>query len=1569
LFLVVFWHIQKVGSIFADCLYRTRYSSSKQQPFPMNRILLLLLSVISFNLSAKTPAFYPIERPTAILSDTVPPVIQCPASETFFIGVFACDTILNYSVTATDDQGPAIVIQLSGPASGSVFPIGTSTCVFLATDLAGNTATCSFTFTVMEQAINIPICKDILYAVMDANCNYTITPQAALQGGPYGCPSRYLVEVDKTIPFGNGPWLPASFGPNDVGKTYQARVTDTKNNNKCWGNVQILDNTGPTLVCENITVSCKQDNVGPFFLRDSLGIVTGVPTATDACGNVTFLGHTDSTANFNCLQPYTAIVYRRWQANDQNGNTSTCLQTITMHRHTLNELQIPADVTLMCPNDDDSPEVTGQPFVIFQGHRYEMENAALCELTAFYTDAPITIACGNTHIRRIWRRFDFCTGVEDGPFVQNIYLMDETGPILNCPGTFVVTANSDSCRGMVDLPDVVLNDHCSQLISFQAFWMDEGLSKTLMGSLGDFMGNDPLSFDTLGIMGSISLPVGTTVITYVAEDSCGNASDCIFNLLVTNMEPPMARCDSLTTVQLLEDGFLSISAATFDDGSTDDCSPISFKVRFQNIGECLFEAVWNDSLRFCCLNLLDTLDAMLRVYDVPVPPGVVSEDFGEGNFSDCSFKIIVEDPNPPSCIAPANVTVSCADFDPGLESYGAVFNASCLVDSLSVEVDYTNFDTLCVEGNIVRIFKVYDAAGNIGACAQAVTVNYVQEYFVKFPDDVIVSQCSSNGLYGEPVLGNQFCERFQVTYTDELFTVVPDACYKIERTWHITNDCRFDPNQSLITVPNPNPNSINNHPDNLPGPIVSDCNALSPWVSSNVKINPSDPQATNYCVFWSDSANGYKYKQIIKIIDGMVPTGTFVTPSCSNQTWNTQNNPQFWNEMYWNDPTLETHDLCEEPTEISFTGTDNCTDQEVSIDYLLFLDLDYDGIRETVVNSNNLGMNGLGWNNVRYNNLNTPNFLGGTPREFDGRPVPADEKMGFAIETTTSGSTKTARVSWNTQSQPNIHTAPLLPHGSHRIKWFVTDGCGNNKEYEYNFTVRDCRPPNVVCLDSISVNMLPNNNLQINATDLLDYAEDNCTPTDKIILSIRKCGLGTGFPLDGLSNPITNVSFSCSELGDQCVEVWAIDKAGNADFCEATVHITDNTDICTPSNSTGRIITELGQGVGDVGIELKSIPLSPPLGVITTTDTSGYYNISGLFSLPPASRSIFPQRDDNPLNGVTTFDLVLISQHILSISPLNSPYKMIAADANKSGSITSFDIVEFRKLILGIYTEMPNNTSWRFVDSSFVFPNPQNPFQTSFPDTIPITNPIPFNFIAIKVGDINNTVSPNAQSPATERFEGTVYLDSEDRSIQEGEVLELLFRASERLDGCQFSMELDGLEILDILPGADMGREHFAYFPAKSTLTAAWEQGGQASFILKIQAHQSGSLRDMLRLSNHITPTEAYLYAQQPHNAQPGIKQHLALRFGKESSAFELFQNQPNPFAAKTAVTFQLPEASTATLTVFDGNGSVLWSKTADWPAGLNTVAVDLSGMGAAGVLYYKLETPERSAVRKMIRI
>ncbi len=142
-------------------------------------------------------------------------------------------------------------------------------------------------------------------------------------------------------------------------------------------------------------------------------------------------------------------------------------------------------------------------------------------------------------------------------------------------------------------------------------------------------------------------------------------------------------------------------------------------------------------------------------------------------------------------------------------------------------------------------------------------------------------------------------------------------------------------------------------------------------------------------------------------------------------------------------------------------------------------------------------------------------------------------------------------------------------------------------------------------------------------------------------------------------------------------------------------------------------------------------------------------NVDGEYVLCPCvecdSFVVTPYRNDYHLNGVSTFDLVLINRHVLGIEPLNSPYKMIAADVNGSNSITTLDIVELRKLILGIYTDLPNVTSWRFVNAGYSFPNPANPFQTIFPETA-IVPPSVNDFVAIKVGDVNGNAAPRPES-------------------------------------------------------------------------------------------------------------------------------------------------------------------------------------------------------------------------------
>ncbi|HEY0548650.1 MAG TPA: HYR domain-containing protein, partial [Verrucomicrobiae bacterium] len=87
---------------------------------------------------------------TVTVNDTQNPVITCPANIVQTTAPGQCSATVNFNVTATDNCSGVTVV--STPASGSVFPVGTTTVMATATDAAGNTATCSFTVTVVNQA-------------------------------------------------------------------------------------------------------------------------------------------------------------------------------------------------------------------------------------------------------------------------------------------------------------------------------------------------------------------------------------------------------------------------------------------------------------------------------------------------------------------------------------------------------------------------------------------------------------------------------------------------------------------------------------------------------------------------------------------------------------------------------------------------------------------------------------------------------------------------------------------------------------------------------------------------------------------------------------------------------------------------------------------------------------------------------------------------------------------------------------------------------------------------------------------------------------------------------------------------------------------------------------------------------------------------------------------------------------------------------------------------------------------------------------------------------------------------
>jgi hypothetical protein len=300
-------------------------------------------------------------------------------------------------------------------------------------------------------------------------------------------------------------------------------------------------------------------------------------------------------------------------------------------------------------------------------------------------------------------------------------------------------------------------------------------------------------------------------------------------------------------------------------------------------------------------------------------------------------------------------------------------------------------------------------------------------------------------------------------------------------------------------------------------------------------------------------------------------------------------------------------------------------------------------------------------------------------------------------------------------------------------------------------------------------------------------------------------------------------------------------------------------------------------------------------------------------------------------------------------------------------------LIELRKLILGIYTELPANKSWRFVDEGFQFADATNPWP--FEEAINMTgmngNEFGKDFVAIKVGDVNNTVKANANQVLPRNGNGVVNFVADNRTVSAGETVELAISATEfaAIEGYQFTMETEGLEFRGVTAGAvEMNDENVGVFG--NTLTASWHKVGGVTatssdvlFTLTFEAKAGGQLSEMISLTSKVTEAEAYNTAEDIKDLK------LTFRGSEAAAEFALYQNEPNPFKGNTLIGYDLPAAGNVTLSIFDVTGKVLVVKEQQSVKGYNTITVSSKDIPAVGVLYYRLDAGEYTATKKMVII
>jgi hypothetical protein len=1249
----------------------------------------------------------------------------------------------------------------------------------------------------------------------------------------------------------------------------------------------------------------------------------GAPSATDNCDNNVDITATDSfTSSGDCGD---VVITRTFTAIDDQGLTDECQQQITIRKPTLDDVNFPSFTAVVeCDEDypalangNPAPELTGYPFIFTAFGIFDIA-PNYCNIGASYEDLPTVDECeGRFKFRREWTVFDWCDPGSTVIIDQLIKVGDYTAPTVTCPsGTPIAYSTSPfSCGASFEVPMPGVSDNCSNVTVYTEIvtTTEEEVINQYGLPTGQFV-IDTVVVRTIqpGANRFVSsIPFGDHFFRYVAEDDCGNETELYCPFSVIDQIEPVAVCDDQLNV--------SIGGGNIVPGQPALARVFASDVdegSWDNCGDvsiAIFRNNFNPITYTCGTQNSVTGDFVdFFCCDVGVTSDITLVVTDQyGNQNSCWLSVTPEDKINPFCDAPDNVVVDCDDLPYGFDASDA--------------------------GQLEDLFGMATGADNCGVAS-------VQQ---------VASNADLECGYGS------ITRIFRVTDVNGLSS---------------TNSC-----VQVITI-----NEVHNYEIYFPEDAEANCGTPTPdTVEYNelgcdlLAVTSNDEQ------FSASGDECYKIFRTWKVINWCQYDGEsdpYIVgrdedcngvPGDGDRIANNGNG--FWllarpnGKIYFDQDTDETPD--NNVPGINFCGVSNDYysfeyDETGYYQYTQIIKV-YDDTAPEIsftqadafCSLDNVNCDA----NVTY------------PFSIDEDCTPDDLTIKVFLDPFLSGDLVelTGVVSG---SYPDYTiTVNDLPIGSHAFEVHVLDGCGNSDLAILPFDIIDCKAPAPICINGIAIELMP---VDEDGDNLPDPGAGMAEiwASDFIASPITDCSEPIKYSINRAGEPNdpdqTGLVLTCDDEGTLVIEIWAYDAAGNSDFCETYILVQDNMGVCGAAApmAAGAVNTEDNEPVEDV-----QVSLSGQASTAMTTQNDGAYVFTNLTA--GLDYTITPQRDGDYLNGVSTFDLVLISKHILGVGPLSTPYQRIAADVNNSGSITTLDLIQLRKLILSIDTEFANNTSWRFVETAYVFPDPSNPWAEQFPEVInindlPATSIMDADFVAVKIGDVNGDAAANSFAVVDERsYEGTFALQTDEQELKAGNEYRVSFTAAElaRIEGYQATLTLsNGVELVDIVSGVATEDNFGLSYLGEGMITTSWN--GEASdaelFTLVLRANSDVMLSEVLGVSSAVTKAEAY--------GKDGSFQDVAIEFSTGTVAgagFELYQNQPNPFKGETVIGFNLPEAAQVTITISDVTGKVLKLYRQDGSKGYNHITVKSSELAATGVVSYTVETGDYTATKKMVII
>ncbi len=1204
---------------------------------------------------------------------------------------------------------------------------------------------------------------------------------------------------------------------------------------------------------------------------------------------------------------------------------------------------------------------------------------------------PIEVCDEAYKIFREWTVFNFCDGhLEIIDLVpQVITVGDARPPEVSFLGIVGTGGSYQDCTSDA-LIQIEIIDDCSD--EFEAF----------VDIFGDGLPEQVFPIVEGGILVE-NVPIGEEFqFSIRVVDECWHSQlSGPFTTILNDDIAPVAICESFRTVSMGIDCEVIVPAEVFDDGSYDNCGQISFSVaRMDDVGELLFDEE-NDFLIEGDLDVFQPIVTFTRedLDDCTGTVGVVFRvEDGSGNSNFCMVEVELQDKLPPR-VADVEVILDCDDhtaiqlIDAALSeeadialqaifntadgfvnaegvSYLRVLSDNCDNSTFIVDVvDTNNFDNTCKQGNVRIFYQAVDACGNVSNPQVAtITLTNRSDWTMQFPMDVEVfcedelSMPAPSSI--EDILTNDGCDFWALEVEDNVFNGASgSSCSKIIREYHFINWCTWHPSNTEI--------AIVERPEDL---------ILDPYYTVALRyqdrlVNTTDIEAADGTNDLDDGNEDgdefYLYEELSDRLNRFAPISIPFSEAQLDRIFDN-------NEAETYDP----YDATEYDFDADF----------VVIDYADFAYQDistfpgrsqFTNVEQHYVSAQHYG-NILYRQIIKINDLTPPNidvtqsgpFCGGYDDPGEDGICSGEVDLKFTVSDLCSSQTEIIYeliAFVGTPQEITIAEDPFgtlfkdeedykiegnYPIGVHQLVIKANDNCGNVGKSTIDFEVKDCKAPTLVCNYGLSSDVMVNGQVTIAATDFQNNVIEFCSTVEVF------------FADPHIYPDSTTRTFRCinGEVGIVDVEIYARDEAGNTSYCNTFIRIDQNPqngdqiDNCPTADGSiaasiaGSIQTTNTESVQDVAVQLSGSEEA-----MYQTDNTGHFYFGNLEM--GFDYSLTPTKSGDWLNGVTTLDLILISKHIIGQDIITDPYRLIAADVNNSGSITTFDIVSLRKTILGHTDEFANNTSWRFVDANYDFTDPTHPFDEHFPEVINLNdledNQMTVDFVAIKVGDLNRSAQANNAAAIEERTQDEPFtLQVQEQLLEAGQTYRIPVTADAQLiEGYQFTLEFNDAQLIS-LETAEVGEGSYALF--EDAMTVSWYQSELATsdlaFTLILKTARDMLLSECLKLTDNRTPTIAYDWDQVAHD----------IRLDVVAESIQVAQNQPNPFDASTTIPIYLPKAQRGTLRIQDLTGRIVYRQEQVWEAGRQFIELHAANL-PNGVLYYTFETDDFSTTRKMI--